>query len=58
MKTTIELPDPLFRRAKIVAAQRGTTLRGLVIKGLRSVTIGAAASASEPWESCALVCLF
>ena len=43
MKTTIELPDPLFRRAKIVAAQRGTTLRGLVIEGLRTVTVGAPA---------------
>ena len=46
MKTTIELPDPLFRRAKIVAAQRGTTLRGLVIEGLQSVTVGGAAAAS------------
>ncbi|MDP3071523.1 MAG: hypothetical protein Q8N18_14635 [Opitutaceae bacterium] len=45
MKTTIELPDPLFRRAKVVAAQRGTTLRGLVIEGLRHVTVGPAAAA-------------
>lgn len=38
MKTTIELPDPLFRRAKVVAAQRGATLRELVIEGLKLVT--------------------
>jgi hypothetical protein len=38
MKTTIELPDPLFRRAKVLAAQRGTTLRNLVIEGLQHVT--------------------
>jgi hypothetical protein len=47
MKITIELPDLLFRRAKIVAAQRGTTLRGLVIEGLRTVTVGAAAPATS-----------
>ena len=38
MKTTIELPDPLFRHAKILAARRGTTLRELVVEGLRHVT--------------------
>jgi hypothetical protein len=38
MKTTIELPDTLFRRAKILAAQRDATLRDLVIEGLRHVT--------------------
>jgi hypothetical protein len=38
MKTTIELPDPLFRHAKIVAARRGTTLRELVVEGLRHAT--------------------
>ncbi|MSU66855.1 MAG: hypothetical protein EXS38_12325 [Opitutus sp.] len=38
MKTTIELPDPLFRQAKIFAARRGTTLRELVVAGLQQVT--------------------
>lgn len=38
MKTTIELPDPLLRRAKVLAAQRGSTLRELVIEGLQQVT--------------------
>lgn len=38
MKTTVELPDRLFRRAKVLAAQRGTTLRELVVEGLRQVT--------------------
>ncbi len=27
MKTTIEIPDPLFRRAKAAAAVRGVTLK-------------------------------
>ncbi len=34
MKTTIEVPDALFRRAKSVAAQRGIPLRALVSEAL------------------------
>lgn len=34
MKTTIDLPDEILHRAKIVAAQRKTTLKELVISGL------------------------
>lgn len=30
MRTTIELPDPLLKRAKIAAVERGTTLRELI----------------------------
>ena len=37
MKTTIDLPDELLHRAKIVAAQRRTTLKGLVLAGLDHV---------------------
>lgn len=37
MKTTIELPDEIVRQAKIVAAERQTTLRGLVLQGLEHV---------------------
>jgi predicted O-methyltransferase YrrM len=35
MKTTIEVPDALAKRAKQVAAEQGTTLRELVVQGLR-----------------------
>jgi hypothetical protein len=34
MKTTIDLPEALLRRAKVFAAQRRTTLKELVVKGL------------------------
>ncbi len=34
MKTTIDLPEEILHRAKIVAAQRKTTLKDLVIEGL------------------------
>ena len=37
MKTTIELPDQLAREAKLFAAERGTTLRALVLQGLEHV---------------------
>ncbi len=30
MRTTIELPDSLLKRAKIAAVERGTTLRELI----------------------------
>ena len=35
MKTTIEIPDPLFRKAKSTAADRGQTLKDLVTEALR-----------------------
>lgn len=38
MKTTIDLPDDLLTKAKIVAATRRTTLRELVLQGLKLVT--------------------
>jgi len=34
MKTTIDLPDEILRRAKVLAAQRQTTLKALVLAGL------------------------
>lgn len=38
MRTTIDLPDALFAKAKRAARARNTTLRTLVIEGLRLVT--------------------
>jgi hypothetical protein len=35
VKTTIEIPDPLFRKAKSKAAERGQTLKELVAEALR-----------------------
>jgi hypothetical protein len=37
MKTTIELPDPLYRQAKAAAALSGRKLKDLVEQGLRLV---------------------
>jgi hypothetical protein len=49
MKTTIEIPDPLFRRAKSKAAERGQTLKELFTEALQeklAATTGA--QAGEP----------
>ena len=37
MKTTIDLPDDVLHRAKIVAAQRRITLKELFLSGLEQV---------------------
>jgi hypothetical protein len=47
MRTSIELPDALFRRAKLVALERRTTLKALVASGLEKelgLTPGAGSS--------------
>ena len=37
MRTTIDLPDELAIQAKKAAAERRTTLRDLVVRGLRHI---------------------
>ena len=37
MKTTIDLPDDVLHRAKIVAAQRRTSLMALFLSGIEMV---------------------
>ncbi len=40
MRTTVDLPDDLFRRAKAEAALRGRKLKDLIEEGLRAVIEG------------------
>ena len=40
MKTTLELPDELYRKAKATAALRGETLTALLAEALESVVAG------------------
>ena len=37
MRTTVEIPDPLLKRAKLAALEQGTTLRQLITRGPESV---------------------
>jgi len=49
VKTTIEIPDPLFRKAKSKAAERGQTLKELVTEALREkLAASAGVRAGEP----------
>ena len=41
MRTTLDLPDEVLRRAKIKAVERGSTLRQLVIDALHREMAGA-----------------
>ncbi|MBU6401447.1 MAG: nucleotidyltransferase [Verrucomicrobia bacterium] len=55
MKTTIELPDRTFRRAKTVAAANGVTLKQLLTEALEEkLRQGAKSSrsAAPPWLRC------
>ena len=37
MKTTIDFPDELLHRVKVIAAERRTTLRELMVEALRHI---------------------
>lgn len=48
MKTTVEVPDELYRRAKAEAALRGRKLRDLVEEGLRLVLESSGKARRDP----------
>lgn len=62
MKTTIDLPDDLYRRAKIKAVERSTTLKELLVSSLaeavapaRRVRQAASSTSAERWSQRRLV---
>lgn len=40
MRTTVELPDALIRRAKLIALQRNTTLKAMITEALEKYLDG------------------
>ncbi len=34
MRTTVELPDPIYREMKLRAASEGTTIREIILEGV------------------------
>ena len=44
MRTTIDLPDTLFRKTKAVAALRGSSMKDLIIRAVEREVTGSAAS--------------
>ncbi len=49
MKTTLEIPDAVFRRAKSKAAERGIPLRQFVTEAVEDKLKTAPAAGQQPW---------
>jgi len=49
MKTTLEIPDAIFRRAKSAAADRGIALREFVTEAVREKLAANDKVAEKPW---------
>lgn len=49
MKTTLEIPDAIFRRAKSVAAERGIPLREFVTEAVKDKLADSGKAAVKPW---------
>jgi hypothetical protein len=50
VKTTLEMPDSLFRRAKATAARRGQTLAAFVTAAVEAkLTCDSTAASEKPW---------
>jgi len=49
MKTTLEIPDPVFRKAKARAAEQGIPLRQFVTEAVQERIDAGAASGKKPW---------
>lgn len=49
MKTTLEIPDPIFRRAKSVAAERGIPLRVFVTEAVEEKLEAGRKTPEKPW---------
>ena len=49
MKTTLEIPDAIFRRAKSKAAAQGVPLRQFVIEAVEEKLKLAASREDKPW---------
>jgi hypothetical protein len=49
VKTTLEIPDSIFRRAKSVAAQRGIALRTFVTEAVEEKLAATSLAKEKPW---------
>ena len=49
MKTTLDLPDGLFRKAKATAAERGQSLKDFVTEALRDKLLAGSSSGQPEW---------
>ena len=51
MKTTIDIPDPLYRQAKIRAVEQSTSLKEILLRGLERELRAEPASDATPKKS-------
>ena len=49
MKTTLEIPDTIFRRAKSAAAERGIPFREYVTEAVKDKLVANTKTAEKPW---------
>jgi hypothetical protein len=49
MKTTLEIPDGIFRRAKSAAAERGVPLREFVTQAVKEKLAAGSSPPERPW---------
>jgi hypothetical protein len=49
VKTTLEIPDPVFRKAKARAAERGIPLRQFVTEAVQDKLAAGALPDDKPW---------
>lgn len=49
MKTTLEIPDVIFRRAKSAAAERGIPLREFVTDAVKEKLANSGKEGDKPW---------
>ena len=52
MKTTLEIPDPVFRRAKARAAEQGIPLRQFVTDAVEEKLGNGDSKDEKPWMKC------
>ena len=50
MRTTVDIPDETYRTIKVMAAERGGTVRELILEGLE-VVMRTRQTAHRDWES-------
>lgn len=53
MKTTLEIPDPIFRRAKSLAAERGIPFREFVTEAVKEKLTAHSKASEKPWTKLA-----
>lgn len=49
VRTTIDIPDELYRELKVTAAKTGRTLKDVAIERMRQAPEATEASGLEPW---------